>query len=79
MRLKLAPPRYREHQLGYLRIAAKNECGQERQVAAHGRQRGMRCEGAQLPPTEGRRNVREDRFDHVRVVFDAERIGNSQQ
>ena len=34
---------------------------------------------SRLSPTQSRRDVREDRFDHVRVVFDAERIGNSEQ
>src|SRR5688500_7958326 len=32
-----------------------------------------------LPPTQSRRDVREDRFNHVRIVFDAERIVHSQQ
>jgi hypothetical protein len=43
------------------------------------RLRGYPATTSRLSPTESRRDVREDRFNQVRVVFDAERIGHSQQ
>jgi hypothetical protein len=48
-------------------------------VAAYRRGRDDSWAERRLSPTQSRRDVREDRFKHVRVVFDAERVGHSQQ